>query len=66
MTKNELSELTIMLYDSSKLMKGIDSTASDVLFSMSVMTLKMYEIAKVPLEIREDIENIKLGLLSDD
>lgn len=48
------------------LMKEIDDTASDVLLELSAMTLKMYELSKVPDEIRGEVEDIKAAILSDD
>lgn len=66
MKTNEYKELTIKLYECSMLMENFDKEASDMLLELSANILNMYEISKIPPEIRGEIDDIKSELLSDD
>jgi hypothetical protein len=62
-TKQELYDLTLMLFNASKIMKKVDETVSEQLFKMASITMDALDQKAISKEVYDEIKSIEQEIL---
>jgi len=65
MTKQDIYEMTIKLYECSITMKEISFESSNILLDMASKSMELLERINLPDDVQSEIEDIKKEILSD-